>query len=145
MSFIKEVKWDVNENGCHICTSHYKDSDGYPRKTVNRKAQPLSRIIYSKHYLNGGEIPKGLIVRHKCDNPSCINPEHLELGTYKENSMDMVKRDRCGHSKLTREMIIEIFYAKGTVREIAKNYPIHNSIISNIKNRKIWKNITETL
>lgn len=145
MSYYKEIKHYINENGCHICTSHRLDKDGYPRTTINRKAQPISRIIYSKIYLNGDNIEKGLLVRHKCDNPSCINPEHLELGTAKDNSQDMVKRGRCGHSKLTEEMVKDIFYSKGTTRAIGDKFSIHNSIVCLIRNRKIWKHITESL
>jgi hypothetical protein len=141
MSYYKELKWTVNENGCHICISHYLDKDGYPRMNVNRKAQPISRVVYSRIYLDGGEIPKGLLVRHKCDNPSCINPLHLEIGTSEDNSRDMVKRGRAGHSKLTEQMVKDIFYSKGTVRAIATLFSINNSVVCLIKNRKIWKHI----
>jgi len=47
-----------------------------------------------------GEIPDGIIVRHKCDTPSCINPEHLILGTIKDNSQDMVDRRRHKYHKI---------------------------------------------
>lgn len=61
---------------------------------------------------------KGMVVRHKCDNPRCINPEHLELGTYSDNTQDMLKRKRNktivplgqnnGRCKLTDEQVQEI-------------------------------------
>ena len=44
-----------------------------------------------------GDIPAGLVVRHRCDNPRCVNPDHLILGTYAENSQDMIDRGRAYH------------------------------------------------
>lgn len=58
----------------------------YKNKTIT--THKLSYILAN------GSIPKGLIVRHTCDNPVCCNPEHLILGTYKQNSQDMVDRNR---------------------------------------------------
>lgn len=55
---------------------------------------PLHRAVYcAEHGVTLSSI-KGLVVRHVCDNPRCINPTHLELGTHKDNSADMVKRGR---------------------------------------------------
>ena len=53
----------------------------------------VSWIIYK------GEIPKGMLVCHSCDNPICTNPEHLFLGTYKDNMQDMIKKGRAGWQK----------------------------------------------
>jgi HNH endonuclease len=69
-----------------------KSDRGYGMFSVGYKGFRASRIAYE---LTHGDIPQGLIVRHKCDNPSCCNPEHLELGTNKDNTQDMMKRERC--------------------------------------------------
>lgn len=69
-----------------------KTRHGYGRLTICGKETFAHRaMIVAK---TGSEIPKGLCVLHSCDNPSCINPDHLRIGTHKENSEDMVKRGR---------------------------------------------------
>ena len=61
-----------------------------------------------------GSIPDGLVVRHKCDNPPCCNPEHLELGTHQQNVQDAVDRNRVARgrqlpqTKLSPEQVLEI-------------------------------------
>lgn len=79
---------------CWIWTG-FKDK-GYGRmgwKTPKGyRSIPASRISYM---LFRGEIPEGMFVCHKCDNPPCVNPDHLFLGSSKENTHDMVKKGRC--------------------------------------------------
>jgi len=85
---MKEITWDVNGFGCWICNSHAKDQAGYPKTCFNGKTTSISRIMYQKYK---GEIPTGLFVLHDCpggDNPGCINPEHLRVGTHQENMND---------------------------------------------------------
>ena len=86
---------------------------------------------------------------HKCDNKKCVNPEHLFLGTQKENVHDMHQKNRNqditgeknpGH-KLTKEQVNEIRYkyAKGVLqREIGKEYGILQNAVSRIVNYKRW-------
>lgn len=103
--------------------------------------------------LANGKIPDGLWVLHKCDNPLCCNPKHLFLGTAKNNSDDMVNKDRQaigeknGFRKLTDAQVIEIRekYVKGriTQKEIAAEYGVTYSTVSLVVNNKSWKHIKE--
>ena len=58
----------------------------------DRMARRAHRVAWEAH--NAEPIPEGMIVRHTCDNPACINPEHLVLGTPKDNTHDMLERGR---------------------------------------------------
>ncbi|KKM28097.1 hypothetical protein LCGC14_1568160 [marine sediment metagenome] len=74
---------------CWVCISCSPTYNGYPRVCRNGKQQKLSRYVWEKYF---GPIPKGMFVLHKCDNRACINPEHLFLGTHKDNMQDMMKK-----------------------------------------------------
>lgn len=148
----KEIAWEINENGCWICTSHKPGKQGYPRCTIGKKQKRLNRVMYEKYY---GKISDDLFVCHKCDNPACINPEHLFLGTHKDNMIDKVKKNRQarghgekiqgekhGMSKLTENQIKKIRAIKGiTQHEIAKIYKLSETHISEIIRRKVWTHI----
>lgn len=68
------------------------DTQGYGSLyDENSRQEKAHRISYR---LNIGEIPKGLCVMHKCDNRLCVNPEHLQLGTRKENNQDRINKGR---------------------------------------------------
>lgn len=64
-------------------------TNGYGQITYNGKSYLTHRLVYE---LNNQELPDLLLVRHKCDNKSCCNPEHLELGTHSDNSNDVIIR-----------------------------------------------------
>ncbi len=87
----KKLIWKENENGCWICTSHKTTGIGYIRKGNST----MHRFIYEEMF---GEIPKGMVVMHTCDNRKCINPEHLKLGTHHDNNQDMANKGRHGRS-----------------------------------------------
>ena len=65
--------------------------NGYGRVKVDGKAKRVHRVMWE---LRHGPIPDGMVVMHKCDNPKCCNPEHLELGTQRENVADMIQKNR---------------------------------------------------
>lgn len=144
---IKKVEFLINENNCFICTSHAKDKDGYVRYGKDKKNTKMHRHIYEECF---GEIPKGMLIRHKCDNPACINPEHLELGTNRDNKDDMIKRNRVlknenhPNVKLTWVDIYKIrdLYKSGkTQKELAKMYNVSPRNINKIVNNETWKEI----
>jgi len=126
----------------------------YGRITVNKKTMPAHRFSWELH--NEKKVPDGMIVMHKCDNPECVNPDHLTIGTTKDNSDDKVRKNRQakgasffnrktsngsknGMSKLTETQAKEIFNDKSPQREIARRYGVSQTVVHNIKSIKTWK------
>lgn len=93
----------------------------------------------------------GLVIRHSCDNPPCVNPAHLSVGTKADNSADMVARgrsprgSRSGASKLTESQVAEIRarQAAGELhRVLAADYGVSRVTITNIVSGKTWRHVT---
>lgn len=80
----------VKTNTCWIWNGKMA-GNGYGQFLINYKGKYAHRFSYELHK---GEIPKGLCVCHTCDNPPCVNPNHLWLGTRKQNSQDMTRKGR---------------------------------------------------
>jgi len=96
-----------------------------------------------------GPIPDNISVCHTCDNRACINLDHLFLGTPKENSEDMVKKNRqakgedCGNSKLTEEQVKEIRNSPESSRKIAAKFGTSKTNVLDIKRKKTWRHLAD--
>ena len=105
------IKGILTQNGCIECSSHSVVKGNYPQCMRNGKVWYIHRYVYTKWC---EELPAGHVVMHKCDNPLCINIEHLTHGTHKDNNDDKVKKGRQakgashGRSRLTKSDAIYI-------------------------------------
>lgn len=92
-------------DGCWYWTGDvytgWKNNDGKrARLKINKRQTSASRIAYQ---LYKGPIPEGLFVCHTCDNPLCVNPDHLWVGTSGDNMRDMVRKNR-NRNKYTKPL-----------------------------------------
>ena len=88
-----QIGWDETERGCWAWRGAVNDS-GYGLIAAPRLELESPRVHRLMWAMHNGPIPEGVVVRHRCDNPPCVNPDHLELGTHDQNMQDMVDRKR---------------------------------------------------
>ncbi len=144
----KAITYMVGGNGCHECMSHKPNTHGYPTLWAEGRSQNMHKVLYEESH---GKLETGLVVRHKCDNRICINLDHLEPGTPKDNSQDCKKRGRLntprgmsrGDTKLTSAQVLEIRESMFSQRVIAKKFKINQSTVSRIKNGFRRKHLNE--
>lgn len=129
-----------------------KSPKGYGVISAGKRSNGMLRAHRVSYELYVGEIPKGMQVLHKCDNPSCINPDHLFLGTNAENVIDKTKKGRSRlvdvlggeqneRSKLTDKQVVDIRNDNRSTRKIAKEYGVGKSLIWSVKALKTRPNI----
>tara|TARA_Y100000034_G_scaffold137016_1_gene218512 strand:+ start:3551 stop:4408 length:858 start_codon:yes stop_codon:yes gene_type:complete len=128
---------------CWIWTAN-RHGKGYGQITEANKSGDRSCIKAHRRAWKyfAGEIPEGLQVLHKCDNPPCVRPDHLFLRTNDDNIRDKVSKGRMGQAaKLTKEEVIEIdkLLNKGlSIKDIGDSYNVNVETIRDIKSRRSW-------
>lgn len=131
------------EGGCWLWQERL-DSRGYGMFPRHLRAHRVSYTAFK------GPIPAGLHVLHSCDNPRCVNPDHLSVGTPADNMRDKMLRGRArgahpgeahAMAKLTEAQVLEI-RADGRIhRLIAADYGVGRRTIGDIKRRRCWVHI----
>lgn len=142
-------KYEVEEDtGCWLWTAGV-GSHGYGAFGIEHdNVQLAHRVSYA---LEHGELPGEGVLRHQCDTPRCVNPDHLVPGSQSDNLQDAVERGGYGvgedrpTAKLTEDDVREIRrrYATGeeTQAEIAEDYPIGRPTVSDIVRRRRWAHV----
>lgn len=134
-----------------------KDPRGYGYfSAYGRGKSPIRAYRLSKCSEIGREIPKGIDVCHKCDNPSCVRPDHLFLGSHKENMLDAKNKgrlsikskgksgERNNSAKLSEGQAMEIIdrISSGqSLSSIGREFGVHRSTVGLIKKKKKWKHL----
>lgn len=135
----------ITECGCWIfegCLNAKGYGDFCISGNEHRLAHRVSYEIFK------GPIPKGAFVLHSCDIPSCVNPDHLRVGTQRDNMQDCIRRGRNGtagvkneFSKLTDEAVKEIRASSASLSVLAAKFNVAISSISQVRNWKTWKHV----
>lgn len=149
-----EAKLDARiirqENGCWEVQGYPNRSGHVQISSGSRWTQPYVRA--KAHQIaweraNGRPVPDGMVIMHTCDNPCCANPDHLQLGTQRDNILDSIRKGRYnafGIQKLNAEQVREIRWraaAGETQKSIAKSFNIARNTVSGIVNRKTWDHL----
>lgn len=144
---LEERLWDrvsVDKNtGCLLWGGHCGHA-GHGQIGANGKVLRVHRVSWE---INNGPIPDGLNVLHKCDTPNCVNPNHLFLGSQKDNMADMKAKNRStkgikhGNSKLTDDVVRRIRKDRRRLVEIASDYGIAISTASQVRSGQGWSHV----
>lgn len=141
--FLSKISKD--ESGCHIWIGT-KNKAGYGKMSRNGSKFYAHRFAWE---MANGEIPHGLHVCHRCDNPSCVNPDHLFIGTVADNMRDRELKGRGNHpvgekssrAKLKPDDVLEIRRSSLTHRKLAEIYGVAHSTIFLARKGINWASI----
>ena len=135
-----------NLDACMVWTAGFL-KDGYGGFWYNGRTMGSHRFIYEQFY--NQKLTPEINVCHECDNPACVNPRHLWLGTSQENTFDSYSKGRRakgvknGRAKLTEIDVLnirELFKIK-TIGHIMRKYGMGRTTISNIVNNNTWTHV----
>lgn len=125
-------------------------AQGYGRIFHDGKPRLVHRLVYENKF---GEIPHGLDALHHCDNPLCINPDHIFIGTQRDNNLDRDRKGRTpkgeNHYRAKFDSLqIKVIRSIGksiTGRSLAKYFNCAESTISEVLSKRLWKHLYETI
>lgn len=134
----------VDKSGeCWLWKGKHNDL-GYGELCVAGKRIKAHRFAYQ---ISRGSIPDGIVVCHSCDNPPCVNPAHLWLGTHADNRRDALQKGRIKETlpKLTETQVLAIRKHLAdrtkTQRHLADEYGVSKAAVHQIQYRKTWKSV----
>ena len=136
---------DLNSNNCWLWTNGTKHNKQYGKIRWGDKRYGAHVISYMIHK---GPIPHDKIVLHTCENKNCVNPDHLYLGTYRDNAIDNIKCGEHPKAKLNEEAVKVIKWmlkyqnAPGLIKKLAVLHNVDLCVISNIKAGRRWSCVT---
>lgn len=140
-------RWsEYTENGCRVWTGTLF-RDGYGQMTWKGRVRRAHAVAWEE--AGRGSLPAGMVFCHTCDNRRCVNPDHMFIGTNKDNMADMVAKGRSGrgsknaNAKLTAEQVRAIRQDGRPHKQIAADYGIKSSNVSHIKTRRNWASIPD--
>src|SRR5690606_37742691 len=126
--------WRANKNGC-----------GYGLLWSREEGRKVLAHRYSYEYFTGRGLKASEVVLHACDNPSCVNPSHLRVGTQRDNMLDKAIKERHGpQSILTARQVISLLrdYISGMPRkELARKYGLRESSLSSYTDGDAWRHL----
>ncbi len=123
----------IPESGCHIFIG-FQNEKGYGRLKIGGRNYQTHRLSWMIHR---GEIEDGMQVLHKCDTPSCCNPDHLMIGSNQDNIDDAVAKGR-RFTKLTPSQVAEIRQGKESIRSFARKFSVARSTVFEAKYGHTW-------
>jgi hypothetical protein len=155
----KEVKFHIRlvidsnciDTGECILWNGYKDKDGYGRMKYFDRFVHATRCVW---FVNSGEFPEQHVICHKCDNPSCVNFDHLFSGTTQENTIDAFTKGRrigrrgekSNFCKLNEKEVIDIkklLKLRVPQSKIGEKYGVSRGAICDIARNRNWKHVKD--
>lgn len=151
---LAERFWEkVNVRGKNDCWNWTASLSRWGYGSIGHGNGPGTKLAHRVSWeLHHGKIPDGVFVCHHCDNPACVNPEHLFLGTPKDNAQDCIQKGRCcvlrgeeqGRAKLTEQDVRSIRKLRtngASLKYLAEKFNVGKTTIGHLLNGDTWKHV----